>query len=33
MRTHNVMPHCGENHPKKQETYESALINAPKHIK
>lgn len=33
MLSHNVMPHCGENHPKHQETYESALINGHKYIK
>lgn len=33
MLSHNVMPHCGENHPKNQETYESALINGHKYIK
>lgn len=31
--SHNVMPHCGENHPKNQETYQSALLNGHKYIK
>lgn len=30
MKTHNVMPHRGENHPKTQESYTSALIHGRK---
>lgn len=32
LKTHNVMPHKGENHPKVKQTYEGALLKG-QHIK